>query len=93
MSQRQFHRLVEMLQLHNLDPLDAKAFKAFRVQVKERLYRFNYVSRPFYSRITISQISEQEMLVQLEKQERLDKLEETFQIVVEDYRRILAMIH
>jgi len=33
------------------------------------------------------------MLVQLEKQERLDKLEETFQIVVEDYRRILAMIH
>ena len=42
--QRQFHRLVEMLQLLNLDPLDAKAFKAFRIQVKERLYRFNYVS-------------------------------------------------
>ncbi|KAF9654079.1 histone acetyltransferase type B catalytic subunit [Thelephora ganbajun] len=72
---RQFHRLVEMLQLLNLDPLDAKGFKAFRIQVKERLYRFNY-----------------EILVQLEKQERLDKLEETFQNVVEDYRRILAMI-
>lgn len=43
-SQRQFHRLVEMLQLLNLDPLDARAFKAFRIQVKERLYRFNYVS-------------------------------------------------
>jgi len=73
---RQFHRLVEMLQLLNLDPLDARAFKAFRLQVKERLYRFNY-----------------ELLVQLEKQERLDKLEETFQNVVEGYRGILAMIH
>ena len=46
MPQRQFHRLVEMLQLLNLDPLDAKGFKAFRIQVKERLYRFNYVSIP-----------------------------------------------
>jgi len=73
---RQFHRLVEMLQLLRLDPLDAKAFKTFRIQVKERLYRFNF-----------------EVLVQLEKQERLDKLEETFQNVVEDYRRILAMVH
>jgi histone acetyltransferase 1 len=33
------------------------------------------------------------MLVQLEKEERLEKLEETFQAVTEDYRRILAMIH
>jgi len=73
---RQFHRLVEMLQLLKLDPLDTKAFKTFRIQVKERLYRFNY-----------------EILVQLEKQERLDKLEETFENVVGDYRRILAMIH
>lgn len=46
MPQRQFHRLVEMLQLLNLDPLDTKGFKAFRIQVKERLYRFNYVSIP-----------------------------------------------
>jgi histone acetyltransferase 1 len=28
----------------------------------------------------------------MEKQERLDKLEETFQSVQEDYQRILAMI-
>lgn len=33
------------------------------------------------------------MLAQLEKQERLDKLEETFQNVIEGYRGILAMIH
>lgn len=33
-----------------------------------------------------------EILAQLEKQERLDKLEETFQSVREDYLRILALI-
>jgi histone acetyltransferase 1 len=30
--------------------------------------------------------------MQLEKEERLEKLEETFQSVVEDYGRILAMV-
>lgn len=35
-----------MLQLLRLDPLDIKAFKAFRIQVKERLYRFNFVGCP-----------------------------------------------
>ncbi|KAI0293401.1 acyl-CoA N-acyltransferase [Russula brevipes] len=39
---RQFHRLVEMLiQLH-LNPADTRAAKAYRLQVKERLYRINY---------------------------------------------------
>jgi histone acetyltransferase 1 len=33
----------------------------------------------------------QEVLMQLEKPERLAKLEETFLSVCEDYRRILAM--
>jgi histone acetyltransferase 1 len=32
------------------------------------------------------------MLAQLEKQERLDKLEETFQSVRDDYMRILALL-
>ncbi|KAH9999076.1 acyl-CoA N-acyltransferase [Russula vinacea] len=72
---RQFHRLVEMLiQLH-LKPTDTRATKAYRLQVKERLYRFNY-----------------EILAQLEEKERLEKLEETFQSVYEDYRRILLMV-
>jgi len=72
---RQFHRLVEMLiQLH-LNPTDARTAKAYRLQVKERLYRFNY-----------------EVLAQLEEKDRLEKLEETFQSVCEDYRRILAML-
>ncbi|KAJ7722299.1 histone acetyltransferase type B catalytic subunit [Mycena maculata] len=72
---RQFHRLVEMLILLRLDPTDGRAMRAYRLQVKERLYRFNF-----------------EILAQLEKQERLDKLEETFQSVRDDYMRILALL-
>ncbi|KAH9977310.1 histone acetyltransferase type B catalytic subunit [Lactifluus volemus] len=72
---RQFHRLVEMLiQLH-LNPADTRAAKAYRLQVKERLYRFNY-----------------EMLIQLDEKDRIEKLEETFQTVREDYQRILATV-
>lgn len=72
---RQFHRLVEMLVLLHLDPVDVRAERAFRLQVKERLYRFNF-----------------EVLAQLEKEERLEKLEETFQSVRDDYLRMLAMV-
>jgi histone acetyltransferase 1 len=43
-SQRQFHRLVEMLVLLKLDPTDQVKLRAYRLQVKERLYRFNFVS-------------------------------------------------
>jgi histone acetyltransferase 1 len=42
-TQRQFHRLIEMLLLLRLDPSDARAVRAYRLQVKERLYRFNFV--------------------------------------------------
>ncbi|KAF8191454.1 acyl-CoA N-acyltransferase [Mycena galopus ATCC 62051] len=72
---RQFNRLVEMLILLRVDPADDRAMRAYRLQVKERLYRFNF-----------------EILAQLEKQERLDKLEETFQSVRDDYMRILALL-
>ncbi|KAJ7915537.1 histone acetyltransferase type B catalytic subunit [Mycena leptocephala] len=72
---RQFNRLLEMLILLRLDPADGRAMRAYRLQVKERLYRFNF-----------------EILAQLEKQERLDKLEETFQSVRDDYMRILALL-
>lgn len=33
-----------MLVLRYLDPADVKAQKKYRLQVKERLYRFNFVS-------------------------------------------------
>ncbi|KAJ8482138.1 hypothetical protein ONZ51_g5563 [Trametes cubensis] len=72
---RQFNRLVEMLILKHMDPTDERAQRAYRLQVKERLYRFNY-----------------EILMQLDKQERQQKLEETFQSVVADYRRILGHV-
>ncbi|KAI0345086.1 histone acetyltransferase type B [Trametopsis cervina] len=72
---RQFSRLIEMLQLRSIEGGDPLAMRAYRLQVKERLYRFNF-----------------EVLMQLEKDERQQKLEETFQNVCEDYRRILTMI-
>ncbi|KAI0806891.1 histone acetyltransferase type B catalytic subunit [Fomes fomentarius] len=73
---RQFNRLVEMLILKHMDPADERAQRSYRLQVKERLYRFNY-----------------EILMQLDKQDRQLKLEETFQSVVADYRRILGHVH
>ncbi|KAG9318214.1 acyl-CoA N-acyltransferase [Chiua virens] len=72
---RQFQRLVEMLIMLHLDPTDVQGTRVFRLQVKERLYRFNF-----------------EILAQMDKEERLQKLEETFQTVQEDYRRLLAMV-
>ena len=33
-----------MLILKHMDPSDERAQRAYRLQVKERLYRFNYVS-------------------------------------------------
>uniref|UniRef100_A0A8H7Y2N6 Histone acetyltransferase type B catalytic subunit n=1 Tax=Psilocybe cubensis TaxID=181762 RepID=A0A8H7Y2N6_PSICU len=72
---RQFQRVTEMLALLHLDPQDQNIMRAYRLQVKERLYRFNF-----------------EILAQLEKEERHEKLEETFQSVRDDYHRILALV-
>lgn len=41
--QRQFDRLLEMLLLKQLDRKDAAKVRAYRLHVKARLYRFNYV--------------------------------------------------
>ncbi|CAK9787123.1 histone acetyltransferase type B [Cutaneotrichosporon oleaginosum] len=41
-AQRQFDRLLEMLLLRQLDRKDADKVRAYRLQVKSRLYRFNY---------------------------------------------------
>lgn len=91
---RQFQRLTEMLILLHLDPLDAEALKAYRLQVKERLYRFNFVSNDYGLLCCCLFISYpfQEVLVQLDKQERFEKLEETFQNVCDDYARILGLL-
>jgi len=42
LAERQFARLVEMILLLSLDPKDPVASRAYRLLVKERLYRFNY---------------------------------------------------
>lgn len=49
-AQRQFDRLLEMLLLKQLDRKDKEKVKAYRLHVKARLYRFNYVSQAFSSR-------------------------------------------
>ncbi|KAG8957301.1 histone acetyltransferase 1 [Tulasnella sp. 419] len=72
---RQFSRLMEMMILRKLHSDDEKRIRAYRLQVKERIFRFNY-----------------ELLSQMEKTERVEKLEETFESVKEDYKRILALV-
>ncbi|KAF8590494.1 histone acetyltransferase type B catalytic subunit [Ramaria rubella] len=74
-AKRQFQRLMEMFILRSLDPSDPKATRAFRLQVKERLYRFNY-----------------DALVQLDKDERIEKLEATYQNVRDGYLQILTRV-
>ena len=81
-----------MLILLHLDPLDAEALKAYRLQVKERLYRFNFVSNDCVYCVVVCSYPFQEVLVQLDKQERFEKLEETFQNVCDDYARILGLL-
>ncbi|KAG7446149.1 uncharacterized protein BT62DRAFT_155548 [Guyanagaster necrorhizus] len=78
-----------MLILSRLDPAD---LRAYRLQVKERLYRFNFVSILPVCMTDTNMTCQQETLAQLEKDERLEKLEETFQSVREDYSRILALV-
>ena len=105
---RQFQRLVEMLILRSLQPHDIKATRAFRLQVykklsqyafhndpaqvKERLYRFNYVSiRQAFDCVDMLTPC-QDALVQLDKDERIEKLEVTYQNVWEGYQQILARV-
>lgn len=45
-AQRQFDRLLEMLLFRQLDKGNPDKVKAYRLHVKARLYRFNYVSSP-----------------------------------------------
>jgi hypothetical protein len=49
-EQRQFQRLIEMLIQMHLDPSDLQGKRAYRLQVKERLYRFNFVGLQFLYR-------------------------------------------
>lgn len=84
-----------MLILKYIDSSDVKAVRAYRLQVKERIYKFNYVCISSLNQLKSTfayDYDMQEILSQLEKSERLEKLEETFQSVKESYERILDMI-
>lgn len=72
-SQRQFSRLLEMV-------LKIKT-EALRDSKKDRLYRL-WVKERLYR-------FNYEMLKQLDKDERRDRLQDTFEGVMEDYERIL----
>ncbi|GAA5911018.1 histone acetyltransferase catalytic subunit HAT1 [Sporobolomyces salmoneus] len=78
LADRQFYRLVEMILLLQLcsssssSTKDPAVEKAFRLIIKKRLYLFN-----------------KEQLLQIEDpEERKEKLQETFESVVEDYKRL-----
>lgn len=100
--QRQFDRLLEMLLLKQLNKKDAAKVTAYRLQVKARLYRFNYVCLLAIThsiivlawrspRSTARADDVQEMLSQMTPEERKEALAKTYSSVVEDYERILVM--
>jgi histone acetyltransferase 1 len=90
-SQRQFDRLLEMLLLRQLDRKDPEKVKNYRLQVKARLYRFNYVSGPRSRDASGVADTHQEMLSQMTLEERKEALAKTYDSVVEDYDRILKV--
>ncbi|KAI9014769.1 histone acetyltransferase 1 [Gaertneriomyces semiglobifer] len=71
LAQRQADRCVEMGLLRSLNTKNRRAYKAYRLQVKRRIYLRN-----------------REALLLLDAQTRLQKLEETYADLEEDYRRI-----
>lgn len=44
LTDRQLHRCIEIYLLSNVDKLNEQDYKTYRLQVKHRLYTFNYVS-------------------------------------------------
>ncbi|KAF9983168.1 histone acetyltransferase 1 [Modicella reniformis] len=75
LTKRQASRCFEMALLRNLDKRNKAQYKAFRLQVKQRLYKHNA-----------------EALATLDKADRIEKLQETFLSVEEDYHRLLALL-
>ncbi|KAJ3091979.1 histone acetyltransferase 1 [Quaeritorhiza haematococci] len=72
LSKRQAERCCEMAMLKGLKANNEEEYKAYRLQVKRRIYRQN-----------------EETLESFEPEERLAKLDETYRLLEEDYRRIL----
>ncbi|CAG8440834.1 7101_t:CDS:10 [Funneliformis mosseae] len=72
LNKRQLLRCLEIELLRKLNKMDAAAYKAYRLQVKERLYNWN-----------------KEILKDVDRAERIGKLEETFKGLIEEYHEII----
>ncbi|EEB05654.2 histone acetyltransferase Hat1 [Schizosaccharomyces japonicus yFS275] len=73
LNKRQFSRCCELALLSKLNNQLASERKAYRLTVKERIFRQNI-----------------DVLLQLEKPERLEKLQEAYKNQLDEYKRILA---
>jgi hypothetical protein len=76
---------MEMSLLRNINPhMESEEYKQWRLQVKQRLYNHNIVRPP-------SNLLIKDALAQLDKKERVDKLQQTFKGVEDDYLRLLRV--
>ncbi|KAI9260837.1 acyl-CoA N-acyltransferase [Sporodiniella umbellata] len=75
LTDRQLHRCLEIYLLSNVDKTNEKEYKTYRLQVKHRLYTFNY-----------------DVIQSIEKDDRKNKLHETYLNLEDDYHRILELI-
>lgn len=71
MAPRQWSRMLEILALKHLDQGSMDLVRAYRLQLKARLFRVN-----------------REVLSQLSRVQRLEKLQETFESVVDEYAEL-----
>lgn len=90
-------RCIEIYLLQHLDKRKASDYKSYRLQVKARLYKFNLVSVMAFviylsSHRLMPYMSWQDALRDMEANERLEKLQETYKGVEEDYHRIIELI-
>ncbi|CAG8575354.1 7130_t:CDS:10 [Diversispora eburnea] len=74
-KKRQMHRCIEIELLQNLNKRDPVAYKAYRLQVKQRVYNWN-----------------KELLDQISREERLQKLDETFKGIEEEYQQLILKL-
>jgi hypothetical protein len=70
--------------------IESLSFTSQRKNISVQLCKS--VANPPPKKLNIKQKKFQEVLVQLDKRERLEKLEETFQTVCDDYARILGLL-
>ncbi|CAG8638967.1 7470_t:CDS:2 [Acaulospora morrowiae] len=74
-NKRQLCRCIEIELLRNLNKTDPVAYKAYRLQVKQRLYHWN-----------------KELLDQVNKTERIQKLDEAFKGIEEEYQQLILRL-